>query len=224
MATFSVQLASDFVLDVVKTKKSWNFVKGDLAKIFASLGFGSNAQVSLAEDRSYVLDIQANNAVKTITFSYDLSLLDCLEIDGEDLNFSAVILACVIRLQHSYCKAFKIYCDSYPVVQNAVQILANTLNFKVTNNWLCSFMDYPVPGRKPIKEKKLSSQEVSARYADKRRLRGEIQMKTWIKQDLKDQLGLYCQTRGCTLESALSEIIPLGLNIGTYLNRQKQST
>jgi len=222
MALISVQLASDFVLDVAKTKKSWNFVKGDLTKILAALDFGSNVQISLAEDRSYVLDIQANHAVKTITFSYDLSLLDGLEIEGEDLNFSAVILACVIRLQHSYRKAFKISCDSYPVIQNAVQILADSLNVKVTNNWLCTFIDYPVPGRKPIKEKKLSSQEVSARYADKRRLRGEVQMKTWIKQDLKDQLDFYCQTRGCTLESALSEIIPLGLNIGTYLNGQKQ--
>ncbi len=221
MAIISIQLAPDFVLDIVKTKKSWNFVKGDLTKIFAALDFGSNVQISLAEDRSYVLNIQSNNAVKTITFSYDLSLLDGLELDGEYLNFSSVILACVIRLQHSYRKAFKITCDSYPVAQNAVQILKNTLNFKVTNNWLCTFMDYPVPGRKPIKEKKLSSQEVSARYADKRRLRGEVQMKTWIKQDLKDQLDLYCEKRGCTLESALSEIIPLGLNIGTYLNSQK---
>ena len=224
MALISVHLDPGFVLEVSKTKKSWNFVKGDLTKIFASLGFGSNVQISLAEDRAYILDIQANYAVKTITFSYDLSLLDGLEIGGEDLNFSAVILACVIRLQHSYRKAFNISCDSYPVVQNAVQILANTVNLKATNNWLCTFMDYPVPGRKPIKEKKLSTQEVSARYADKRRLKGEVQMKTWIKQELKDQLDLYCQTRGCTLESALSEIIPLGLNIGTYLNSQKQPT
>jgi len=224
MATFSVHLAPDFVLDVSKTKKSWNFVKGDLTKIFSCLDAGSNAQVSLAEDRSYILDIQSNHAVKTITFSYDLSLLDGLQIEGEDLNFSAVILACVIRLQHSYRKAFKIFCDSYPVIQSAVQILANTLNLKVTNNGLCTFIDYPVPGRKPVKEKKLSSQEVSARYADKRRLRGEVQLKTWIKQDLKNQLDLYCKTRGCTLESALSEIIPLGLNIGTYLNSQKQLT
>ncbi len=223
MALISVHLAPDFVLDIVKTKKSWNFVKGDLTKIFTALDFGSSAQISLAEDRSYVLDIQANNAVKTITFSYDLSLLDGLQIEGEDLNFSAVILACVIRLQHSYRKAFKISCDSYPVVQTAIQILANTVNLKVTNNWLSTFMDYPVPGRKPIKEKKLSTQEVSARYADKRRLKGEVQMKTWIKQELKDQLDLYCQIRGCTLESALSEIIPLGLNIGTYLNSQKQT-
>ncbi len=224
MAIFSVHLAHDFALDISKTKKSWNFVKGDLTKIFSCLDAGSNVQISLAEDRSYVLDIQANHAFKTITFSYDLSLLNDLQIEGEDLNFSAVILACAIRLQHSYRKAFKITCDSYLVVQNAVQILANSLNLKVTNNWLCSFMDYPVPGRKPIKEKKLSSQEVSARYADKRRLRGEVQMKTWIKQELKEQLDLYCETRGCTLESALSEIIPLGLNIGTYLNTQKQPT
>ncbi len=221
MATFSVHLAPDVVLDIAKTKKSWNFVKGDLTKIFSSLAFGANVKISLAEDRSYVLDIQSNHAVKTITFSYDLSLLDGLEIDGEDLNFSSIILACVIRLQHSYRKAIKISCDSYPVIQNAVQILASTLNLKVTNNGLCTFIDYPVPGRKPIKEKKLSSQEVSARYADKRRLRGEVQMKTWIKQDLKDQLDLYCKNKGCTLESALSEIIPLGLNIGTYLNSQK---
>jgi len=224
MATVSVYLAQDFVLDTAKTKKSWNFVKGDLTKIFTSLDFGSNVQISLAEDRSYVLDIQANNAVKTITFSYDLSCLDGLEIEGENLNFLSIILAGVICLQHSYRNAFKITCNSYPVVQNAVQILANSLNMKITNNWLCTFMDYPVPGRKPIKEKKLSSQEVSARYADKRYLRGEVQMKTWIKQELKDQLDLYCETRGCTLESALSEIIPLGLNIGTYLNTQKQST
>ncbi len=223
MAVISVHLAPDFVLDVSKTKKSWNFVKGDLSKIFSALDFGSNAQISLTEDRTYVMDIQSNNAVKTITFSYDFSLLDGLQIEGEDLNFSSVILACVIRLQHSYRKAFKISCDSYPVVQNAVQILASTLNMKVTNNGLCTFIDYPVPGRKPIKEKKLSSQEVSARYADKRRLRGEVQMKTWIKQELKDQLDLYCEKRGCTLESALSEIIPLGLNIGTYLNSQKSS-
>ncbi len=49
-------------------------------------------------------------------------------------------------------------------------------------------------------------------------------MKFWLPKTLKEELADYAKTKDVTLEKALQELIPLGINIGTYLNNQKSQS
>ena len=88
---------------------------------------------------------------------------------------------------------------------------------------LCAFITYPVPGKRPIKERALTMSETSERYAQKRTREGKVQLKSWIQKDIKTALDDYCKLKGITIQNALNEVLPLGLNIGTYLTAKNVS-
>lgn len=222
MHSLNVVFNPDFSLDESKAKKIWNFVKGDIAKLLSAIEYDTNIQVSVLDDKSYLVDHQPNNQCNKLKIGHDLQFANGLEIKENEIAFPALILAILIRLQRTYKKAFKVTCNHYPIVARANQMLQEVLNIKTSHNWLGGFIEYPMPGRKPVKEKPLTTKEVSQRYTAKRQAQGEVQLKTWIHRDVKNQLDVYCQLKGCKLEEALAEIIPLGLNIGTYLNKKNE--
>ena len=176
------------------------------------------------DDGTFTIDHQPNNNLKQIHITPDLSFANNLTLDLDNGTLASLILAVVIRLERTYKKAFTVHCNYYPIVEHAKRILSNSLGIKVHHNSLCRFMTYPVPGKRPIKEKPLSTQEISARYTKRRRERGEVQLKCWLPKTLREELTQYTQMRGCTLEAALVELLPLGINIGTYLTNQSSTT
>ena len=204
-----------------KLKKVWSLIKGDISSILSSVQFDHNVQISIGEDGSFIINHQLNNNLHLICVSAYLSFAKDLDLSNIDIEFAALILAVVIRIERTYKRAFSVNCNYYPIIDKAKRLLLISLNIKVYHNSLCRFIDYPVPGKRPIKDKPLTTREVSKRYSQKRIDKGEVQMKFWLPKTLKEELVDYAKTKGITLEKALQELIPLGINIGTYLNNQK---
>jgi hypothetical protein len=207
-----------------KLKKVWSLIKGDILSILSSVQFDHNVQISIGKDGSFIIDHQPNNNLHHIRIGADLSFTRDLDLSDTDIEFAALILAAVIRIERTYKRAFSVNCNYYPIIDKAKRLLLKSLNIKVHHNSLCRFIDYPVPGKRPIKDKPLTTREVSKRYSQKRIDKGEVQMKFWLPKTLKEELADYAKTKGITLEKALQELIPLGINIGTYLNNQKSQS
>ncbi len=213
-------MAPDYESDMARNKKVWNFVKGDISKLLSDCAFDMNVQVSITEDKSFLVDYQANKSSDNYVIGYDFSFAHSLHIDNESHEFMALMLAIVSRLQRTYKGAFSVKCDYYPIVARANEMLLNSLGMRASHNWLSTFVEYPTPGRKPLKDKPITSSEAMRRSMNKKRRSGKARLSSWVDNDIKSQLDDYCKKQGCTIEKALADILPLGLNISAYLNNK----
>lgn len=224
MYCLSLSLNSEHELNEKKNKKIWNFVKKDIETIFCASNLNANYCVTPTEDNGFLTDIQPNNQDNKIKISPDFNFAKNFELKTHEQCIAALLLAIFIRLQMTYKSAFFITCSHYNIITKAKKTLSETLGLSLKNTFLYTFINSPTPGRKPLKETPITSKEASQRYAKKKESQGNTQLKTWIAKDLKRQLNDYCKEKHITLEEALAEIIPIGINIGTYfLNKETKS-
>ncbi len=224
MPQLSASLNHKNLPDSAKLKKVWNFIKGDIHKILVASSLSGNIQITEHPDGSFLIDFNSHQHHDEIIISYDLSFANELIIEGGNTALQSLILALLIRIEQTHRKAFRVSCNYYPIVDGARKILLTALNMKATHNMLCAFINYPVPGKRPIKERALTTSEATERYAQKRTKEGKVQLKSWIQKDTKMALDAYCKLKGITIQKALNEVLPLGLNIGTYLiTKENQS-
>jgi len=183
----------------------------------------NNIQIIEREDGSFIIDFNSQQHHDEIIISYDLSFANELIIEGKNTALQSLILALLIRIEQTHLKAFRVSCNYYPIVDGARKLLRSAINLKATHNMLCAFVTYPVPGKRQIKERALTMSETSERYAKKRTSEGKVQLKSWIQKDIKTALDEYCKLKEITIQKALNEVLPLGLNIGTYLTTKNVS-
>ena len=218
------EIASDFnpefIPNEVKQQRVWNFVKGDILKLLQQ---GCDCQVTRFEQptaRQFVLHYTQDEVSQQITVDATLSFLRQLAIDSDHLSFSALLLAIMIRMHRVYKQSFSVTCDYYPAIAQARKLLQETLQLNTTHNELCVFMAYPMPGKKPQFEKALSKAEVTRKSDQKKLDQGLVRLKGWVSAEVKLALDEYRKKHDLTLEQALTEIIPMGLNIRTFLSEE----
>lgn len=193
-----------------RNKKVWNFVKSDILKLLNTSELQDKFEVTKMPLNYFFLKDKISG--QNYTIGYDLAFTDNLEISLDDHPFLSLILAIVIRLEHSYKGAFKVFCDAYPVVNKAIELLQKELQFKVTRNALSTFIDYPIPGKKPVKDKPLTSAEIRHKVVLKKRAEGKQAIMTWLTKSVKKRLDEFCKIHGLNMEEALNKIIPIGIN------------
>ncbi len=207
----------EFIPNEVKQQRVWNFVKGDILKLLQQ---GCDYQVTRFEQptaRQFVLHYTQDEMSQQITIDATLKFLRKSEIHTNQLPLSALLLAVMIRLHRAYKQSFSVTCDYYPAIAQARKLLQKTLQLKTTHNELCVFMRYPMPGKKPQFEKALSKAEVTRKSDQKKLDQGLVRLKGWVSAEVKLALDEYRKKHDLTLEQALTEIIPLGLNIRTFI-------
>lgn len=192
-----------------RNKRMWNFVKKDIATLLSSADFEANMTINQTPEHGFIIDHQASH--QRFIIGSDLAFTDGLELCLSDVAFLALVLAVVIRLQKSYVAAFSIVCDSYSVVEGAIKLLQKELNMQITRNSLTAFMDYPTPGRKPIKERPLTGVEIRREAIRKKRALGMASVSAWLHASVKLELDEFCKLQGFTLDEALNKIIPIGI-------------
>jgi hypothetical protein len=82
---------------------------------------------------------------------------------------------------------------------------------QVTRNALSTFMDYPTPGRKPVKERPLTGVEIRREAIRKKRALKMASVSAWLQEPVKKSLDEFCKAQGFTLDEALNKLIPIGI-------------
>lgn len=194
---------------VDRNKRIWNFVKKDIAVLLDTVDAESNFTINTTPAHGFMIDYKPTG--QSLDIGADLAFSDGLELCLTDPAFLSFLLAIVIRLNKTYVGAFSVFCDSYSIVDGAIKLLKKALKLQVTRNYLSAFIAYPTPGRKPVKEKPLTSAEIRREVIRKKRASGMSSVSAWLHEPVKASLDEFCKTQGFTLDEALNKIIPIGI-------------
>lgn len=217
MAKISLKINTNPVVSeqILKNKKIWNFVKGDIKKLLQSQPFESNIIAQELEDKTFLIDDQ--NTDRKYHISPDFSFAKNLQIETDDLEFSGFLLSILILLQSKYRKAFFIDCNYYKPVDRALKILNDSLKVSIPRRLLREYISFPEPGKKPVKSKPFTSAELSRRRDQNKLKNGMSNLNAWISVDTKKSLQEYANLHQVSLQQAADKMIDLGLKIATHV-------
>ena len=218
MHELTLNITPNYPLNSGKNSKVWNFAKGDMSRLVDHVNDDKKLAVSPDNNRSFILHYQVGDQSHALIIDHTLSFASDLVIRDASIDDMALMLAISIRLQSFYKKAFTGFCNYYPIVARAKQILKVALDYEIALTEINQFIDFRMIGKKPLNEKALSKREVVTRRVQKMRKDGLLPVQAWIKKSTKEQLQEYCKNSGCTLSEALEKLLPLSIKIDCYYN------